>query len=119
LASISENYEALQQTWSEAKRATKDTEMRARIVGVAAQMKDFDYFFGLELGRKCFSIADNLSRSLQASTISACEGQEVVKYHSKPFNPCDVMRWFAETTDGYTVSYTSRYCTARTSARRW
>ena len=78
-ASISENYEALQQTWEEVKRATKDTEMRARIVGVAAQMKTFDNFFGLELGRKCLSIADNLSRSLQASTLSACEGQEIVK----------------------------------------
>lgn len=83
LASISENYEALQQTWGEAKQGTKDTEMRARIVGVAAQMKDFDYFFGLELGRKCLSIADNLSRSLQASTISACESQEVVKLSLK------------------------------------
>ena len=77
--SISENYQALQQTWEEAKRATKDTEMRARIVGVAAQMKNFDYFFGLELGRKCLAIADNLSRSLQSSTLSACEGQEIVK----------------------------------------
>ena len=53
--------------------------MRARINGVAAQMKKFDYFFGLELERKCLFIVDNLSRSLQASTMSACEGQEIVK----------------------------------------
>lgn len=42
-------------------------------LGVAAQMETFDYFFGLELGQKCL---DYLS---QASTMSACEGQEVVK----------------------------------------
>lgn len=50
MASISENYQALQLTWDAAKQATKDTEMRARITGVAAQMEKFEYFFGLELG---------------------------------------------------------------------
>ena len=32
LTSISENYQALQSTWEAAKQATKDTEMRARII---------------------------------------------------------------------------------------
>ena len=50
--------------------------MRARIGGVAAQMENFDFFFGIHLGRKVLSIVDNLSRSLQAKTISACEGQK-------------------------------------------
>ena len=53
--------------------------MRARITGVATQMEKFDYFFGVELGRKCLSMVDNLSRALQSATISACEGQGVVK----------------------------------------
>ena len=52
LTSISENYQALQSTWEAARQATKDSEMRARIVGVASQMESFDYFFGVELGRK-------------------------------------------------------------------
>lgn len=78
LASISENYQALQATWDAAKQATKDTEMRARTVGVASQMEKFD-FFGMELGRKCLSMVDNLSRSLQATRMSACEGQSIVK----------------------------------------
>ena len=47
LASIPENYSALQLTWDKAKQATKDTEMRARITGVASQMEKFDYFFGI------------------------------------------------------------------------
>ena len=38
LASISENYRVLQLTWESAKNATTDTEMKARILGVAAQM---------------------------------------------------------------------------------
>ena len=79
LTSIAENYQALQLTWDAAKEATKDTEMRARIGGVAAQMKKFDFFFGVELGRKVLNMADSLSRSLQAATLSACEGQQVVR----------------------------------------
>ena len=53
--------------------------MTARITGVASQMEKFDYFFGVELGRKCLSMVDNLSRALQKATISACEGQTIVK----------------------------------------
>ena len=79
LTSICENYQALQSTWEAARQATKDTEARARITGVAAQMEKFDYFFGIELGKKCLSMVDNLSRALQSATISACEGQGVVK----------------------------------------
>lgn len=78
LSSISENYQALQMTWDAAKEATRDSEMRARIGGVAAQMERFDFFFGVELGRKILSMADNLSRSLQEKSISACEGQKLV-----------------------------------------
>ena len=52
--------------------------MRARIGGVAAQMEHFNFFFGVELGRKILHIVDNLSRTLQSATMSACEGQELV-----------------------------------------
>ena len=49
LASISENYQALQSTWEAAKGATKDTEMRARITGVASMMEKYQYFFGCKI----------------------------------------------------------------------
>jgi len=65
LSSISENYEALQLTWDAAIEATRDSEMRARIGGVSAQMQKFDFFFGVELGRKLLNMVDNLSRTLQ------------------------------------------------------
>ena len=40
---------------------TKDTEVRARIAGVADQMEKFEFFYGLELGRKILNMVDNLS----------------------------------------------------------
>ena len=52
LTSIAENYQALQATWSAASDETRDSKMRARISGVAAQMEHFNFFFGVELGRK-------------------------------------------------------------------
>ena len=67
----------LQLTWESAKNATTDTEMKARILGVASQMEKFDFFFALELGRNILCMADNLSRSLQAKLMSACEGQNL------------------------------------------
>ena len=52
--------------------------MRARIHGVAAQMKAFDYFFGVSLGCLLLQQGDNLSRTMQRADMSAAEGQEVV-----------------------------------------
>lgn len=76
--SIAENYSTLQFTWVDAKHASKDSEMRARIGGVAAQMKTFNFFFGVHLGRKILNMVDNLCRSLQSTRTSACEGQNLV-----------------------------------------
>ena len=53
--------------------------MWARIGGVAKQMDSFNFFFGVELGRKILNMADNLSSSLQASNMSASEGQSIMK----------------------------------------
>ena len=55
--------------------------MRARLGGVAAQMEYFDFFFGIQLGRKLLNIVDNLAftLSIQARNISACEGQTLVR----------------------------------------
>ena len=41
-------------------------------------MEKFEFFFGIELSRKLLNMVDNLSRSLQAQKISACEGQHLV-----------------------------------------
>ena len=51
-SSISENYRAPVLCWDAAIEATKDSEARARIIGVAAQMEKFDFFFGARTGKK-------------------------------------------------------------------
>ena len=40
-------------------------------------MKTFNFFFGIGLGELLLKRNDNLSRTLQSSTISAAEGQKV------------------------------------------
>ena len=52
----------LLELWAEAGERVKDTEMKARIYSVAAQMVKFDYFFGVSLGLLILQHTDNLSR---------------------------------------------------------
>ena len=77
LASIIGNYEVLQCTWEEAVLVTKDTESKARIRGVSAQMKTFNFVYGAILGEMILRHADNLSSTLQHKSMSAAEGQHV------------------------------------------
>ena len=55
----------------------KVMEMKARILGVAAQMGKFDFYFEVSLGEMIFQHCDNLSRTLQIGDISAAEGQQI------------------------------------------
>lgn len=77
LASIIYNYAALQHTWEEAMDVARDTESKARIGGVSAQMTKFDFLFGTVLGEMLLRHSDNLSKALQKKSISAAEGQHV------------------------------------------
>ena len=47
----------------------KDTESKARIIGVASQMKLFDFFFGVFLDDLILRHCDNLSQTLQSKKI--------------------------------------------------
>ena len=42
-------------------------------------MEKFEFFYGLELGRKILNMVDNLSRSLQAKYMCASDGQKLVQ----------------------------------------
>ena len=64
-------------TWDEATEVVKDTESKARIQGVRAQMKTFNFLFGSVLGEMVLRHTDNLSRTLQDKALSAAEGQQV------------------------------------------
>ena len=61
---IKDNYEALMLEWDICLEERLDTEMRARIIGVKAQMESFQYFFGLNLGATLLIQTDNLSKTL-------------------------------------------------------
>ena len=79
LLSITRNYDTLQNTWEEAIAVVKDSESKARIHGVSAQMKKFDYLYGNTLGELVLRHNDNLSRTLQNKSLSAAEGQQAAK----------------------------------------
>ena len=56
-----------------------NTETKARIQGVSAQMKFFKFLFGVMLGELILRHTDNLSRTLQHKIISAAEAQEIAR----------------------------------------
>ena len=75
LSSVIENYAIFQELWLACLDYTKDTETKARILGVEAQMKTFNYLFGVLLGEVILRNTDNLSRIHQH--LSAAEEQNV------------------------------------------
>ena len=79
MESVISNYAVLQAMWDDAADIVRDTDTKARIRGVAAQMDSFEYFFGLVLGEMLLRHTDNLSRSLQNKKCSAAEGQTVAQ----------------------------------------
>ena len=58
---------------------TKDTEMKARIIGVNAMMLKFKFLFGCTIGKTLLNQTDNLSEKLQSSKLSALEAQNIAK----------------------------------------
>ena len=78
LASIVNNFKVLQSTWVDALQVTRDTEAKARIQGVSAQMKSFRFLFGVMLGELILRHTDNL-RTLQHKAFSAAEGQAIAR----------------------------------------
>ena len=71
------NYSALLQEWGLCLEGKLQSDVGARIIGCQAQMNSFDFFFGLNLRERLFSHADNLSRTLQKTRMSAFSGQRV------------------------------------------
>ena len=76
--------------------------MRSRIIGVSTTMRSFKFFFGVVLGELILHHSDNLSRTLQASHISAAEGQMIpamtVKTLQSMRNEEDFKKFWSRTT---------------------
>ena len=48
-----------------------DSEVKAKIIGVQNQMCEFQFFYGLDLSQRLFSISDNFTKTLQKEPMSA------------------------------------------------
>ena len=77
LQSVLDNYAVLQQLWDCVLDSRVDPDVRARVIGVQAQMETFDYYFGVCLAKMVLSHADNLSATLQKSSLSAAESHRI------------------------------------------
>ena len=74
---IIENYPLLLALWEECLKEKLDPETRSQIIGCRAQMKVFNFYFGLCLGQKLYALTDNLSKSIQKEIMPAVTGQRI------------------------------------------
>ena len=77
VASILDNYNVLHQLWEECLDTTLVPEVKGRMLGVRAQMSQYNVLFGLKLCERFLRITDNLSRTLQKQSLSAAEAQHI------------------------------------------
>jgi hypothetical protein len=77
--SILKNYDVMLQLWETVLDDNPDSETRARVNGIASQMKTFNYFFGASLIHSILKHTDNLSKTMQHTTMSASEGQDLAR----------------------------------------
>ena len=75
ISSILENNNILNQLWDECLEVHLVPDVKGRIIGVKAQMCQFQLLFGLYLRKRILKITDNLSKTLQAESLSAAEAQ--------------------------------------------
>ena len=78
LQSILDNYSVFQALWEDVKEVAA-AEVGACVIGVDATMNQFDFLFGLALGKQLLKHTDNLSRTLQAPSLTASEGQQIAE----------------------------------------
>lgn len=69
LESIRVNYQTLEAMWEEPLTVVCESEVKARINAVAAIMNSFKFLFGLLLAERILKHTDNLSRTIQASSM--------------------------------------------------
>ena len=86
LESIRLNYETLEATWEEALAVVRESEVKARINGVATIMKTFGFLFGLILAERILKHTDNLSKTMQTSSMSAVEARSISQTCITVFN---------------------------------
>ena len=73
------NYSTLGILWEECLQSPTrlDPDVKARIIGVQSQMSTFNLLFGLKLCERILKVTDNLSKTLQQSSLSAANAQHI------------------------------------------
>ena len=79
IKSILENYDVLNQLWEECLEERLEPDVKGRIIGVRAQMSQYNLLFGLKLSERILCITDNLSKILQRQSLSAAEAQDLAE----------------------------------------
>ena len=79
LVSIIQHYEELKELWKWCLKEYKDTETKARIIGVQTQMNKFNYFFGVKLAILLLRHSDDLSKTLQSPKLFASQAQSIAQ----------------------------------------
>ena len=83
LASVIANYKVIQAVWEEVLDIVRDSETRARVIGVQHCMSTSEYLFGIMLGELLLKHTDNLSKALQNPKLSSSEGQHLAELTHK------------------------------------
>ena len=64
---VIDNYDALLKLWNDCLETRLESDVRGRTIGCQAQIKKFDFFFGLNLSQRIFSHTDNHTESRHIS----------------------------------------------------
>ena len=80
LAKVIELYDCLFTLFDECIQEGKlSVDIKSRIIGCIAQMKKFDFYFGITLGKTLYGLSDNLSKALQIKSMSALNSQKMAE----------------------------------------
>ena len=90
LKSALDNYEVLFALWKESLESPLESDFKARVIGVQAQMRTFNFLYGVSLGALILAHSDNLSKTLQHKSMSAAEGQQIAKLS------LNVLKWMRQ-----------------------
>ena len=76
LKSVLDNYTVLQHLWEEAESVAKESDIRARLIGVGSQITSFDFYFGVYLGEMVLRHTDNLSKTYKRKSYQQQRGNK-------------------------------------------
>ena len=86
MKSILDNWVAFQKVWDESLDKNLEPEIKCRIIGVKKQMNTFNYFYEVTILKLVLRHSGNLSKTLQKSSLTSCQGKEIADLTLKTIN---------------------------------